>query len=226
NLSRVREIWLNEGKIRSEVLTKSNTQIRAKLTVAADWTPGISTLRVVEDNGYVSGPIAFQVSEWSEMTLAPGIGRKKSAPIPLTLPVVVNGILDGRKSENYFSFRAEAGERLQFSVTSMQLGYYLDPAIALYDEVGNELAFQDEPAPNNIKEPPNLDPLLVYRFEKTGRYLMMVRDAGYGAHPESPYRLILQPVEPDFELRVLTPQETAQRGGSVDLLVRVRRKGG
>jgi Bacterial pre-peptidase C-terminal domain/Quinohemoprotein amine dehydrogenase, alpha subunit domain III len=226
NLSRVREIWLNEGKIRSEVLTKSNTQIRAKVTVGADWTPGISTLRVKDDNGYLSGAIAFQVSEWSEMTLTPGAGRKKFAPIPLTLPVVVNGILDERKSENYFSFRAEAGQRLQFSVTSMQLGYYLDPAITLYDELGNEVAFQDEPAPNNTKEPPNLDPLVVYRFEKAGQYLVMVRDAGYGAHPESPYRLIVQPVEPDFELRVLMPQETAQRGDSVDLLVRVRRKGG
>src|SRR5262249_34591790 len=137
-------------------------------------------------------------------------GLKKSTAIPLTLPVVVNGILDERKTENYFSFRADAGQRLQFSVTSMQLGYYLDPAITLYDESGAELAFQDEPAPNNTKEPPNLDPLLVYRFEKAGEYLLMVRDAGYGAHPESPYRLTVQPIEPDFELRVLMAQVTAQ----------------
>ncbi len=226
NLGQVREIWVNEGKAKSQVLSKSNNQIRAKMTLGADWSSGIATLRVVEDDGNVSGTIAFQVSECSEITLTSGTGRKKSAPIFIDLPVVVNGVLDQRKSENYFSFRAEAGQRLQFSVMSMQLGYYLDPTITLYDEFGNELAFQDEPAPNNTKEPPNLDPLLVYRFEKAGRYLVMVRDAGYGAHPESPYRLSVEPVLPDFELRILTSQETGQRGASVDLLVRVRRKGG
>src|SRR5437773_7720671 len=41
----------------------------------------------------------------------------------------------------------------------------------------------------NGDEPPNLDPYLVYTFEKAGRYLAMIRDCAERSNPNYVYRL-------------------------------------
>ena len=45
-------------------------------------------------------------------------------------------------------------------------------------------------------------------------------------HPDYVYRLLIEPVEPDFELKALTPSPTLFRGKTNSLVVRVKRLGG
>jgi hypothetical protein len=225
NLGHVREIVVGE-KLHGQVLSSSDDQVRAAIVLPRDFPPGIHSLRAVDENSFSSGSVSFEVSDLTELTISPGTAKKKSDPFPIEAPVVVNSIQEQRRAADYFVLRAEAGQRFEFSVNSMHLGYLLDPVVALYDAAGAQIAFQDDPAPNNYKEPPNLDPVLVHTFDRSGRYTVMVRDASYAAHPEAPYRLMVRPADPDFELRILTSDQTVLRGETSKIELRVKRKGG
>ena len=57
--------------------------------------------------------------------------------------------------------------------------------------------------------PPNLDPYLVYTFEKAGRYIAMIRDSAERGNPNYVYRLAIYPGEPDFDLKGLSAERDA-----------------
>jgi hypothetical protein len=140
--------------------------------------------------------------------------------------LAVSGSLDRKRAKNFFSFDAHSGERLAFDVDSMKLGYLDDPVIALYTPDGQLLASADDRLQQNGAQPPNLDPYLIYQFEKPGRYLAVIRDSAERGDPNYVYRLAIYLVKPDFDLKGLTPQITLYRGKTGMLPVRVRRMGG
>jgi len=108
----------------------------------------------------------------------------------------------------------------------MKLGFLDDPLLAVYSTDGKLLASHDDRLQQNGDEPPNLDPYLVYTFEKAGRYIVMIRDCAERGNPNYIYRLAVYPARPDFDLESLTPELTLFRGRTVPLPVRVRRFGG
>ena len=97
-------------------------------------------------------------------------------------------------------------------VDSMQLGFMLDPMVAIYDESGQRIAWQDEPTTNTGRKPANLDPHLVVHLPKAGRYTAMVRDSQYRGDPNYVYRFTLKPAEPDFTATLVGTDETLFRG--------------
>jgi hypothetical protein len=140
--------------------------------------------------------------------------------------VAVNGVIDKKRAANFFSFDVRAGERLAFEVDSMKLGYLDDPVVAIYDSTGKMIASDDDRLQQNGAQPPNLDPYLVYRFEKAGKYTAMIRDSAERGDRNYLYRMAIHDVEPDFDLESLSPQITLFRGKTTLLPVRVRRLGG
>ena len=106
---------------------------------------------------------------------------------------------------------------------SMQLGFMLDPMVAIYDESGQRIAYQDEPTTNTGRDPANLDPHLVVALSKPGRYMAMVRDNAFRGDPTYAYRLTLKRAEPSFSLKVIGTDETFFRGRENIVTLRVRR---
>jgi hypothetical protein len=99
----------------------------------------------------------------------------------------------------------------------------LDPIVILYDESGKRIAYQDDPTTNSAKEPANVDPHLVFELPKAGRYIVRVRDNAYRGDPNYPYRLVLKPVEPDFQAGVVGTDHTLFRGRENIVTLQVRR---
>jgi len=102
----------------------------------------------------------------------------------------------------------------------------VDPIVGIYSLDGDLLASDDDRLQQNGKQVPNLDPYLVYAFEKAGRYIVMIRDLAERSNPNYVYRLEIYPAEPDFDLKIMVPAITLYRGQTVELPVRVRRHGG
>src|SRR5262249_48015092 len=121
---------------------------------------------------------------------------------------------------------AAEGERITFVVDSMKLGYLDDPVLGLYSIDGALLDFADDRLQQNGDQPPNLDPYLVHKFEKAGRYVIMIRDSAERGDPNYVYRLAISRDAPDFELRTQTSQVTWFRGHAGFLPARVRRNSG
>lgn len=218
NLDRASRVTLGDTLV-AEILQAAPDKLRVRVTVPPSFPTGQTTLRAGPGNGF---PLI--VSDLDERLSA--AARRRAQPQAIAAPVALSGILDRRRAADFFSFAARAGERLALEVHAMRLGYLLDPAVALYDSTGRQIAYQDEPAPQNGKEPPQLDPYLVHTFEKTGTYLAMIRDSAERGDPNYVYRLAVRPVAPDFEFYALGASATFYRGVTNTLLVRVRRLGG
>ena len=163
------------------------------------------------------------MSEYDEITVAGGRARSRKDPVPVTLPIVANGILDVARAADHFVFRVDEPETVVLEAHAMQLDFLTDPLVAIYDESGKRLAYQDDPTTNTGKEPANMDPHLVFRLPKAGRYIAMIRDAQFRGDPAFVYRLTMKYAEPDFSIRAIGTDETLYRGRTNTVLVRVRR---
>ncbi len=152
------------------------TQQKIKFTVAADALPGVREIRVATPRG---------VSTIGQLVVTrdPVIREAKKNNTPdeaqaITLPATVCGTIEKSEDVDYFKFQVDAGAELCFHVRSMRLQdkihdlqQHVDPIITLYRAGGGTLAVAD-----NIFFG---DPLLAYRFEEAGEYLLEIRDLRY-----------------------------------------------
>ncbi len=219
NLDGVAEVTLGAGLARGKVLSAGIGRARVSMAIPADAPLGASLLHV----GGATLPVPFVVSGMRELTVAPGTARKRADPVAVELGTVVNGVIDTARAADYFSIRVDGPEDVVLAVESMNLGFLLDPLVAVYDEAGKRIAWQDEPTTNTGKEPANLDPHLALRLPKAGRYTVAIRDSQFRGDATFLYRLTLKKAEPDFAVRIVGAHATLYRGRENTVNVRVRR---
>lgn len=219
NLDKVSEVTLGDGVARGTLLSKTPGEARVRLVIPKNMQLGEYRLHI----GGATLPVPFVVSAYNEITVADGSARSRKDPVPVSLPTVANGIIDRPRAADHFSFRVDEPKAVVLEAHAMQLGYLTDPLVAIYDDTGKRLAYQDDPTTNTGKEPANLDPHLVFQLPKPGRYIAMVRDAQFRGDPGFLYRLTMKEAEPDFSLRIIGTDETLYRGRTATVLVRVRR---
>jgi quinohemoprotein amine dehydrogenase alpha subunit-like protein len=224
NLQKVDRVLLGESLAEGKVVGSSIDSLTVRIAVAASVAPGRYPLHAF--TGSFEAPLQIQVvvSDLEEKLAAPA--RSRENPQSITLPVALSGRFERKKAADLFAFDVLAGERLVFDVDSMKLGFLDDPLVAVYTPDGKLLAVDDDRLQQNGDEPPNLDPYLVYTFEKAGHYIAMIRDCAERGDPNYVYRLAIYPGQPDFDLRSLTPELTLYRDKTVPLPMRVRRFGG
>ena len=224
NLQKVDRVVLGESLAEGKIVGSSADSLTVRMAVPASVAPGRYPLRAFA--GSLEAPLQIQmvVSDLEEELSLPA--RSRENPQNITLPVALSGGFDRKKAADFFAFNVRAGERLVFDVDSMKLGFLDDPLVALYTPEGKLLAADDDRLQQNGDEPPNLDPYLVYTFEKAGRYIAMIRDCAERGGPNYLYRLAIYPAQPDFDLKSLTPELTLFRNKTISLPVRVRRFGG
>ncbi len=219
NLQGLKEVTLGDGLAHGQVTSASATEARVRIAIPESIEPGEYRLHAAG----AMQPVPFVVSGYSEITVTGDAARSRRDPVPVTLPMVANGIIDKPHAADYFVFRADRAETVVLDAQSMRLGFLMDPLVAIYDENGTRLAYQDDPTTNTGKEPANLDPHLVFQLPKAGRYIAMVRDAQFRGDAHFLYRLTMKEAEPDFSIRVVGTDETLYRGRANDLRVIVRR---
>jgi hypothetical protein len=212
-------VTLGDQLAHGEILTRTASTARVRIHVPASIPAGEYRLHPPG----ATLPVPFVVSDDDELDVSDGSARSRTDPVPVTFPVVANGILDRARAADHFIFRVNGPKAVVLETHSMQLGFLTDPLVAIYDETGKRLAWQDDPTTNTGKEPANMDPHLVFTLPKAGRYIAMVRDAQFRGDPTFAYRLTMKEAQPDFSLRVVGTDDTLYRGRQNRVLVRVRR---
>ncbi|MGA2617533.1 MAG: hypothetical protein ABSF26_07995 [Thermoguttaceae bacterium] len=166
----------------------------------------------------------------------------------VTVPAVINGRIQKPGDDDYFAFKAEAGQRLVMEVQARRLDSPLDSVLTLLDAEGKKLAENDDPPsplaqpnPQNLMPYPdlaaNVDPAdalithladsrLVHTFDKAGDYVVRIRDVRGEGGEEYAYRLRIAPAGPDYVLRINTDSARLAQGDSAVLAVTVLRKNG
>lgn len=173
------------------------------LTVSPDAVPGTRELRLATPAG-LSNPLVFQIGTLPEVTpsvvTATSAGQrrgaqqtatKRSAPLDVTLPAVVNGqILPGEIDT--LRFTARRGQQLTAVLHARALIPYLADAvpgwfqavIRLRDAQGRELAFNDD-----FQFRP--DPVIGCEIPADGTYELEIHDALYRGREDFIYRVAL-----------------------------------
>ena len=224
NLKTIDRVVLGDSLAEGKVISAEAGWLTVHLAVPASVPPGRYPLRAFAGSFEAPLQILLVIDDLEEKLATPA--RSRANPQNITFPVALSGVFDQKKARDFYSFDASAGDTLVFDVDSMKLGFLDDPLVAIYTPEGKLLAFHDDRLQQNGDEPPNLDSYLVYKFEKAGRYIAMIRDCAERGNPNYVYRLAIYPARPDFDLRSLTPELTLYRGRTVSLPVRVRRFGG
>jgi hypothetical protein len=166
--------------------------VRAKVSVAADAALGPRELRVVTPQGVSSIGMIVLVNDPVATESNDKANDEPKAAQPLELPRVVSGTIGRVEDVDWYTFHAEAHQRLTFSLWGNRLEnkihdlqQHLDPILVLYDARGRELAADDN---HDFA-----DPLLSFAFPESGSYYLQVRDTSYDGNPNWSYVLLATP---------------------------------
>ena len=194
---------------RNPVLAEVET---LEIGIAPDALPGRRELRLATPQG-LSNPLVFcvgQLTEFSEKQsdvriVMPGMTPEEigAGEMRVALPVTVNGRIMPRPARQQaqqftpgeadrYRFQAHKGEHLVIAVSARELIPYLadavpgwfQPTVALLDEQGNELAYDDD-----YRFHP--DPVLHYEIRADGEYVAEIKDALYRGREDFVYRVTI-----------------------------------
>jgi hypothetical protein len=156
------KVWTDSAGLRFESLEKNG-----KLTahVAADTPPGPHLVRVYTADG-ASALRCFVVGDQLEMPEAEPNDELAKGQVVKDLPVTINGQLAKNGDVDCYAVQLSAGQCLVASVQGRRIGSPIDPMLHLLAEDGTQVAF--------VHDGLGLDPLLVYRAQRSGRFTIRV----------------------------------------------------
>ncbi|MFM7843692.1 MAG: PPC domain-containing protein [Planctomycetota bacterium] len=160
-----------DGKKKPELVA-----LKVQFTVAPDAEPGVRDVRVATPQGVstvgqlvIGRDPVFRESDKNDTA---------ELATMISLPATICGAIEKAEDVDWYKFNVEAGTALTFHVRSSRLQdrihdlqTHSDPIITLRTASGQTLAAND-----------NFffgDPLLSYRFEQSGDYLLEIRDVRY-----------------------------------------------
>jgi hypothetical protein len=165
-------------------------EVKLKLKVNADAALGVRDFRLASPLGVSSVGQLLIVDH--PVVEENGLNNTPEKANAVKAPCVVCGRIEIAEDVDYFKFHAEAGQTFSFEVHCARLQdrihdlqKHADPMLTLYDDMGRELAANDDFY--------FADPYLSYTFSKSGNYLVQVRDSKYDGDPRWVYALSITP---------------------------------
>lgn len=152
-------------------------KLKIKIAAAAGALPGVRDLRVATPQGVSTVGQLVVVRD----PVITEIAKNDTPPEaqPISLPAAVCGTIEKNEDVDFYKFQVAAGTTLVFRVRCARLQdrihdlqTHADPILTLRTAAGGTLAVSE----NNDYY---ADPLLAYRFEQAGGYLLEIRDVRY-----------------------------------------------
>jgi hypothetical protein len=207
HLDGVTEITFARPDIHAELISSDFGSVKVKVSVGTSVPIGLHDYRLRTSNGAFVG--VFHIGPLPRSReVEPNDDIRRAQKIEL--PAMIDGEISGEDLD-VFRFHAEEGQTLVFDVLARRAGSMLDATLAIIDERGNELDFNDDYYIHK-------DPQLTFEVKRAGDYFICVggqgegrRGAGAGNH----YRLLAGA----FPLIRRVLPAGARRGGVTELKV-------
>jgi hypothetical protein len=154
----------------------SLTKMKVKFTADADAMPGVRDVKMATPTGVstvgqlvvVSDPVIYES----------GKNNTRETANEVTLPATVCGIFEANEDVDYFKFKVEAGQELNFHVRCSRLQdrihdlqRHADALLTIRNSNGSTVVASD----NHFYG----DPFISHRFEREGEYFIEIRDVRY-----------------------------------------------
>jgi hypothetical protein len=187
-----------------------------KLKVESAAPLGRQEIRAHTVKGY-SNPVLFEVGALNEFNETEPNNTLTNAN-PVSLPVVINGRIQGEKDTDQFRFKAEKDQTFIFEVEASRFGSPLDAVLYLTDAKGAVLQQNDDSV--------GADARIEHRFSESGEYTIKIRDLLERNGEDFAYRLVARQPRPDFNVSFYPDTPRLYRGGRAVVGVEVQRQGG
>ena len=150
-----------------------------KVAIAKDVPLGACDVRVITPLG-LSNFRAFAVGDLPEVQEKEPNNEPSQAQ-RVSLPVVINGRMDGGTDVDHYVFAAKKGQRIVIDCWAWRLDSQLDGTLQLYDPRGKELAYSGDYY--------GRDPFIDFTAPEDGDYTVKIWDFVYGGGSDFFYRL-------------------------------------
>lgn len=184
-------------------------KLKLKFTAAADALPGVRDIRLATPQGVST--VGQLVLVRDAIFVESGNNDTPPQAQQVALPAAICGAIEKNEDVDYFRFQAQAGESVAFLVRCARLEdrihdlqLHADPIITLRTAAGATLAASDNTSYH-------ADPVLAYKFEQAGEYLLEIRDVRYQGNQYWEYCIEASSrplVELTYPLAVQPGQET------------------
>uniref|UniRef100_UPI003569649C PPC domain-containing protein n=1 Tax=Pontiella sp. TaxID=2837462 RepID=UPI003569649C len=187
----VQKLYRNGGNTKEQFNPQLQDRLRVRVRIAKNAPAGERELRVYTPAG-LSNPVYFQVGTLpEEREEEPNDDHMDPQLQLIPVPSVINGQVRPGDMD-HFRFKAEKGDSIVVDVSARRIIPYLADAVpgwfqavvALYDEDGREVAYQDD-----YKFNP--DPVLFFDVPETGTYTLSIRDSIYRGREDFIYRIAI-----------------------------------
>ncbi|MDG3003800.1 hypothetical protein [Paludisphaera mucosa] len=155
-----------------------------------------------------------------------------AAPVRVAAPVVLNGRIDTPGDEDRFVVATKPGAKLKIRVDAGRLGSSLDGVLQVLNAKGAAIANADDqstPGPmKNGVAVKMIDPdpaLTVDVPADVDEITLVLRDLEKRGGVGFPYRIVVEPAAPGFEIALDASESNVPRGGSAVVAVTLDRKG-
>jgi len=158
-------------------------------------------------------------------------GDPSASPLRAVAPIVFNGRIDPPGDEDRFVLAVPAGQRLHIEMEASKYGSALDGVLQVQGMKGSAIASADD---TTIEVPGQQagqggialpDPALELTVPGgTTEVSLVVRDLEGRGGVGFPYRIVVTPIVPGFDLQANQPQVSVPRGGTAALGVTAARK--
>ncbi|HWE40238.1 MAG TPA: hypothetical protein VG406_27045 [Isosphaeraceae bacterium] len=171
------------------------------------------------------GPLA--VGDWPESLES---ADPNATPTRAIAPAVLNGRIDPERDEDRFVVVVEPGKSYRVHVVAAALGSALDAQLQVLGAKGAVLANGDDtntpPLAQGLAATTSPDPTVNVNVPGDLREItVVVRDLTGRGGVGYPYRIVVEPSEPGFDLVLNDPQVSIPKGGTVAVGVIVARRG-
>ena len=169
NLRNVGAIQFSKPGFHAEIIRRRDAELVAKIDIDQNAETGRHDFRLISPAG--SNLACFDVDVLPEIDEA----EPNDSPVQaqeVKLPALVNGIIK-KGDYDFYRFEAKNEETITFDLNGTRNGSPLDGVLALFDQAGEQLAYNDD---YYIFK----DPHLTYRFSRTGVYLVRVSGSEEG----------------------------------------------
>jgi hypothetical protein len=152
-------------------------KLKIRLSAAEDALPGIRDFRIATPHGISTVGQLLIVRD--SVVLENARNDIPADAQEIELPAAICGAIEKNEDVDYFKFRAEAGQSIVFRVRAARLEdrihdlqTHVDPILTLRTAAGMTLAAADN-------DEYYADPVLAWRFDQAGEYLLEIRDVRY-----------------------------------------------
>jgi hypothetical protein len=153
-------------------------------------------------------------------------------PVRAMAPVIFNGRIDPAGDEDRFILAVTPGQRLHVAVEAYENGSALDGVLQVQGTKGSAIASADDtaiprtakkgmPGSGLVSPDPSLDLTVP---GGTGEITLVLRDLEGRGGVGFPYRIVVEPIVPTFELTMNEPQVSIPRGGTAAVGLTVVRR--